>query len=306
MNQFRFSHFELLDTIAQALENSGQLSDSVVDFIETALFPVQPEALAAFLADDESESERDSLLDLIFSPDLAVQMALEPLLESAAWSSNDTATLHEQLLARPVRAWIRMPGGSQLTCVLVPAYIKSQFLERLNISWQLDPRIRDTIDECVAPEMAIQVKVRLRNVNLRPSADQQTVLCRFFERMADDDPDYLACLDLFLSLVGREVKTEDVYDHLVSHKRFLFRSLQKAQRFEALLRQSNMETLMLQGVRAPHAPQDELTAHMRLIDLVCVRLFGKTEAIVPPVDTPLRVVTDLETPEAAIRSLMDS
>jgi hypothetical protein len=45
---------------------------------------------------------------------------------------------------------------------------------------------------------------------------------------------------------------------------------------------------------------------MRLIDLICARLFGKTEIIVPPMDAPLRVVTDLDTPDAAVQSLMDS
>jgi hypothetical protein len=306
MNRSRLARSELVETITKALKNSGQLSSAVIAFVETALFPAHPEQLTAFLTDDESESERDSLLDLIFSPDLAIQIALEPLFEAVRWSSDDYAALCDQLMAKPICAWIKMPDGSQLACIPVPAYIKSRFLERLNISWQLDPRILETIHECVADEMALKVKVRLRNGNLRPSADQQTVLCRFFERMADDDPDYLACLDIFLSLIGKDVKAKDVYDHLVSHKRFLFRSLQQAQRFESLLRQSNIETLMLQGVRAPHAPQDELTYHMRLIDLVCARMFGKTEAIAPPIDAPLRVVTDLETPEAAIRSLMDS
>ena len=176
----------------------------------------------------------------------------------------------------------------------------------MNLSWQLDPRVHTSIDDGLSAEMVLQVKVRLRNVNFRPNADQQIVFCRFFERMADDDPDYLACLDLFLSLMGKDVNTQDVYDRLVDHKRFLFRSLEQAKRFEALLRHSNMETLMLQGVRAPHAPQGELTFQMRLIDLICTRMFGKTEVILPPMETPLRVVTDLDTPDAAVRSLMDS
>ena len=105
MNPSPIAHVELLETITRALQNSGQLSESIITFINTALFPFQPKALAAFLTDDESESERDSLLDLIFSPDLAVQMALEPLLESVCWSAEDLAALHDGLQARP-----SMPG----------------------------------------------------------------------------------------------------------------------------------------------------------------------------------------------------
>lgn len=306
MNPSPIAHFELLETITRALENSGQLSESIISFIDTALFPVQPGALAAFLTDEESESERDSLLDLIFSPDLAVQLALEPLLESVCWAADDRTVLHDRLQANPIHAWIKMPDGTPLASIPVPDYIKSRFLERLSLSWQLEPRIRSSIDDGLSADMALLVKVRLRNANFLPNADQQVAFCRFFQRMADDDPDYLACLDLFLSLMVKDVNAEDVYDHLADHKRFLFRSLQQAKRFEALLRRSNMETLMLQGVRALHVPQDELTLQMRLIDLICTRMFGKTEIIVPPMEAPLRVVTDLDTPDAAVRFLMDS
>jgi hypothetical protein len=306
MNGPRLHRDALVEAIAAALENCGQLSIAVLDFIETALFPVQPEPLTAFLTDDDGESERDSLLDLIFSPDVAVQIALEPLLEAVCRLPADNAALHDQLLVRPVHTWIKMPDGSKLACIAVPDDIKSLYLERLNVTWQLDPYLRAAIEDGAGHDMALKVKVRLRNANLRPTADQRTILCRFFERMADDDPDYLDCLDLFLSLVGRDVNVDDTYDHLVAHKRFLVRSLRQAQRFTDLLRQSNMETLMLQGVRAPHVSPDQLRYHMRLIDLICIRMFAKTEAIAPPMENPLRIVTDLENPAAAVRSLMNS
>ena len=54
----------------------------------------------------------------------------------------------------------------------------------------------------------------------------------------------------------------------------------------------------------PTPRPDELMYHMRLIDLICLSIFGKTETIEPPMEEPLRQVPDLDTPEAAIRSLM--
>ena len=297
-------HPHLLAPIAEVLENGGRLTEAVLDFIETSLFSVTPERLTTFLISDDNESERDSLLDLIFSPDLAVQIALEPLLEAARYTPEDDAALHDQLLARPIQARIRMPDGRQLACIQVPDFIKSQYLDRLNISWQLDSLVSLAIDKGVSAAMAGKVKVRLRNARICPTAEQQSVLCCFFERMADSETDYMACLELLLSLIGDAGRPVDFYDHLITHKRFLFRSLRQAQRFETLLRRSNMETLMLQGVRAPHAPHDELLYHMRLIDLICARLFGKTEAIALPMEDPLRIVTDLENPAAAIQSLL--
>ena len=306
MHRPRSPYRALLQPLTKALEESGQLSEATLAFVETSLFPARPERLVSFLTDADSESERDSLLDLIFSPDLAVQLTLEPLIEGARWSAEDSTALSHQLMATPLRAWIRMPDGTRLVRIPVPDFIKSQYLDRLNIRWHLNEKLRAAIEQHLALDMAVCVKVRLRNGKLRPTVDQEVMLCRFFERMAGDDPDFLACLDLFLSLVDRTVKADCAYDHLVAHKRFLFRSLQQARRFEVLLRRSNMETLMLQGLRVPHAPQEELMAHMRLIDLICTRMFGKTEAIAPPMEAPMRVVTDLESPDAAVRSLMDT
>ena len=147
------------------------------------------------------------------------------------------------------------------------------------------------------------VKVRLRNAGICNASGQWVFLCRFFQRMMDSDPDYLACLDLVLSIPDTAGEGIDGYDLLVEHKRSLFRSLQQAKRFEALLAQSNMETLMLQGVRAPHVSRKALMHHMRLIDLICFRIFGKTEAIDLPMEEPVRQVSDLENPGAIIQSL---
>jgi hypothetical protein len=121
--------------------------------------------------------------------------------------------------------------------------------------------------------------------------------------MADSDADYLACLDLVLSILGQAGESVDGYGRLIAHKRFLSRSLQQARRFEALLRHSNMETLMLQGIRAPHVACEALMHEMRLIDLICRRVFGKTEAIDSPREEPLREVTDSNNAGAVIQAL---
>jgi hypothetical protein len=122
--------------------------------------------------------------------------------------------------------------------------------------------------------------------------------------MTHSDPDYLACLDLVLPLLERVNKGAEVYDLLIEQKRSLFRCLLQARRFESLLGRSNMETLMLQGVRAPQGSPDALMRRMRLIDLICLRSFGNTESIDPPIEAPVRQVSDRAATEAAIQSLL--
>jgi hypothetical protein len=292
-----------LARIIQAMENGGGLTHAILDYVEAALFSPEPDRLAAFLTGD-TDSQRDSLLDLIFYPDQAVQIGLEPLLEAARFSAQDEKQLQDRLMAKLVRARINMPDGRLLACIQVPDFIKSQYLARLNISWQMDSHVATAIEKALPSSIRPMVKVRLRNSGICTASGRRDFLCRFFRRMTYSDPDYLGCLDLVLSLVQRAGKGAEVYDLLVEHKRSLFRSLQQARRFETQRGRSNMETLMLQGVRAPHASPDALVEHMRLLDLICWRIFGNTESIDLPVDAPVRQVSDLDTAEAAIQSLL--
>lgn len=293
---------DLLPCIVARLEDGGRLTEAIIDYIASALFFPESERLADFLADDGA-SERDSLLDLIYFPDQAVQIDMEPLLDAACYAVDDETRLHARLAALPIDARVCMPDGRQLIRLRMPDFIKSRYLERLRITWQLDPQVATAIDTGVSAQRGPVVKVRLRNAGISLTPSRRSFLTRFFERMPDSDPDYLACLDLTLSLIKTADEAADVYDLLAGHKRSLFRCLQQTQRFETLLGQSNMETLMLQGVRASHASRDELVYHMRLVDMICLRIFGTTENIPLPFDEPLREVTDLQSPEAAVRTM---
>lgn len=294
---------DLSGRIVRSLKGSGRLTDVVLDYVDAALFAPEPGRLAIFLK-DESDSQRDSLLDLIFFPDQTLQIELEPLVADARCSADDEAAIHMRLMAQPVIAPVSMPDGRPLTGIVLPDFIKSQYLKRLNISWRIDHRLAAAIEKGVAPAIVPVVRVRLRNAGVSFSSSQLKFLCRFFERMADDSPDFLACLDLALSIPASSCAGGDIYATLIENKRALFRSLGQARQFERRLRHSNMETLMLQGVRAPHAPPNRLKRHMRLIDLMCMAIFGKTEAMEPPREEPVREVSDREIPAAVIRSLL--
>lgn len=295
---------KLAARIVAAMEHAGRLSEAVLDFIDTTLFPVEADRLALFLKSDAAGSERDSLLDLIFSPDLAVQIDLEPLIRDARLGPGDVATLSERILDRPIQVQIRLPDGHSLGRIRLPDFIKSQYLARLNLSFRPAPQLDAALDRELSASMATVVRVRLRNARLSPSETQQPLLERFFERMPESDPDFLICLERLLSLLPSAGQSDDFFEVLAAQKRLLYRHLQQVRRFETQLRHANMETLMLQGVPSPQASQEELLAQMRHIDLICQAIFGRVEAIAAPLDTPLRHVSDADTPEAAVQALL--
>jgi hypothetical protein len=290
---------DILSRVIAAMENGGRLTAEVLAYVDATLFSPVPDHLADYLKDD-GDSQRDSLLDLIFYPDETVQIDMEPLLAAARYSASDEAVLAERLMARAVDVQLTMPDGLPLVQIRLPGDIKRQYLRRLNISWQIDPEVSAVIESKVSPACRPVVGVRLRNADLRFTSDRRSFLCRFFAFMDDHDPDYPDCLSLVLSLMGSAGEGDCGYDLLAGHKRFLFRSLQQANRFESLIRQSNMETLMLQGLRAPHAAPDALMRQMHLIDRICLTMFGTTETIAQLIDEPVREITDLEDPDAAL------
>jgi hypothetical protein len=293
---------DLRIAIVAALQNGGRLDEAVLAYIETALFPAEPEALAAFLV-DETDSARDSLLDLIFYPGPAVQLALEPLLEAARCTPTDERRLQARLIEREIQAPIHMPDGRLLVRIAVPNVTKSQYLTRLNITWQIDPEVAAAIEASSPSAVARVCKVRLRNAHLRITPGRRRFLVRFFERMTPDG-EGLACLDLALVLLPTAEGDPGGYDMLARQKQALYRSLQQLDRFETRLRKSNMETLMLQGVRNPHLSREAVIAQLRRIDLICYRLYGKTEVIAAPVQERLRDVVDLATPAGAVNALL--
>jgi hypothetical protein len=283
---------ELYKRIKSAIRQSGRLTDDVLSYIDSALFLRDTDSLIDFIT-DETDCERDTLLDLIFSPDETVQADLEPLLESYDFSSKDEVVIENRLFSTQILAPIQLPDNSILATISVPEEITTHYLKRLNIANQLDPQLRMSIENGVSAKRCPVVKVMMRNAGLRPHGHQLLFLRRLFERLEDDHPDYLECLALILKVLGDAKGTEDVYDLLAEQKRSLFRSLKRLDRFETLLSRSNMETLMLQGIRAPHFSRRELVQEMTLIDRICFAVFGKTEIIPEPVEETLRGMKDL-------------
>ncbi len=285
---------DLLEPIVAALKQGGRVDEAVLAYIETALFPAEPEALTALLL-DETDCARDSLLDLMFYPDTAIQLEMEPLLEAARCTTADERQLNARLIEREIRAPIGMPGGRTLVRIAVPDVTKSQYLTRLNVTWQIDPQVAAALEAGAPAAHARICKVRLRNARIRITPDKRRLLVRFFECM-DPDTEGLACLNLVLALLPTADGERDGYDMLARQKQALFRSLQQRDRFESRLRRSNMETLMLQGVRTPHLSRRTAIEQMRRIDLICYRLYGKTEVIAAPVEETIRDLADLAPP----------
>ena len=87
------------------------LTGDVRGFMTATFGDASADTLQTLLS-DESNAERDSLLDLVFFPDQALQLAIEPVLECHRLTEEAVRLLASRLKAAPVATGLRLTGGA--------------------------------------------------------------------------------------------------------------------------------------------------------------------------------------------------
>ncbi len=264
--------------ISRILQNGLALNADTLHFMDSTFSTSSPEALADILK-KETHSEVETLLSLFFFPDTALQMQLENFLETLRFEPRDEALVLTYLDAQLPDIPVGFPGRPEALRIRMPLWAGERFISRLNISKRLNPDLLAAVERHVEKDRSARVKVTLRNSRFTETENRISFLCAFFDKLPDAD---MACLDFLLSLFEEQNDHPDICEALTNRKRHCFQSLQKAAKFQKMLRTENMETLMLRGVRMPHVDTEDMKAKMKLIDRICLAICGKTEYFHPP------------------------
>jgi hypothetical protein len=218
---------------------------AVIGYIEATFSNPSAVELEEILK-DESNCERDVLLELIFFPDERLQAQLEEFLEENVFTEEETERIRKDLLSKKIDAKIIFANPRQTIGLRVPQSIFGPFLSRLNISRKIDLQLRAAISKYVADSDRMAVKIKIRNAPSAPAGDKVDFLCRFFQKM-HADATLMANLEFVLEFFT-EIKDEaDIYDALMARKKSCFDQLKKMEKFEQALKKNNIETLMLRG-----------------------------------------------------------
>ena len=267
---------QLADEIRKILSKGITLSNEVIHYIDSTFSNPSTADLQSILADD-SNCEADSLMELLMFPDEAMQFQLEPLLERLQFQNADERFVLDQLLQSQLRTIIRFPQDGQSMYLEVTEEAANQFVSRLNISKHLAPDLLEILNGYDEENISRQIKVKLRNSQLSPSAEKIGFLCQFFKKFNPQDNDIFDCLEFVVSFLEDLKQFNDIYQALMAKKKFYFISLQKAKQMESQLQKHNMETLLARGRRVVLIDQQDARKKMRIIDRVCRALYGKTE-----------------------------
>jgi hypothetical protein len=267
---------QLADEIRKILGNGITLSRDVIHYIDSTFSNPTIEELQAILHDD-SNCEKDSLMELLFFPDEPMQLELEEMLEMLQLGKQDEDKVPGALCRESLQVNMRLPEDRGSLNLFLPPEVAPGFIARLHISKHLDGKLREVINQYADEDAGNGYKVKIRNSRFLPGENKIQFICDFFKKLEPQSYDFNICLDFTLSFLDELKDDQDLYQALMTKKRFYFRSLHKAKRLKTQLQKNNLETLLSQGTRVILVDKADARQKMLIIDRISRAIFGKTE-----------------------------
>jgi hypothetical protein len=270
----------LADRILEILNEGIPLSDEVIHYIDSTFSNPTIEALKNILQDD-SNCEKESLVELLFFPDENIQVQLEEFLEDNSFEQEDEEKVLTYLCQKPLLIGFHFADKRGAFSLAIPETTAHQFLKRLNISKQLDRNLVSTIKKKVGKNHRNRFTVKIRNSRFVATDKALWLLRTFFEKWDTQTGNALKCIDFILSFLEEINQDADIFEALMKKKRFYLKHLKRTEKFEEQLLKTNMETLMLKGKIVAHIDKNEARENMEIIDGISRAVFGKTEYYEP-------------------------
>jgi len=266
----------LVGELQKILSGGITLSSEVIHYIDSTFSNPTTTELQTILQDD-SNCEKDSLMELLLFPDETMQLQLEALLERLHFQQTDEKSVLDDLLQEPVQVAIRFAEARESLHLLVPEDVVCRFISRLNISKHLNPNLLEALNHYEDENISNRIKVKMRNSRFSPTDEKIEFLCLFFKKFNSQDDNIFECLEFAISFLDEPAIDNDIYRTLMAKKKFYFRSLQKAKQLDTQLQKHNIETLLAKGKRIVLIDQRDVRKKMWIIDRISRAVFGKTE-----------------------------
>jgi len=265
------------------------LNPDVLHFIDSTFAHPSLEELED-ICEDESNIEKESLIELIFSPDESLQIQLESFLIYERFEKNDEKKVTDLLCSKALKTRILFPDGRGILKMNVPDEAVASFVSMLNIYWQPDVRIQNALDRISErflkqsdgplsntqmDHIKASVTLQMRNKRADHSEMKTKTLCMFLENADIEDTSFFKCMNYLIDTMDGLMDTDDMYEILSQRKHQYRETIRQREAFESQLRKSNPETFFHQGVRAPFVNKDEMRKRIACIDTITLAVYGR-------------------------------
>jgi len=284
--------------IEQRLAAGISVGPETLHFFSSTFSIESPVELGALLADAE-DSDTQSLLELLFTPDEAVRADLEPVIEKHCCADGDQQRIVNALNRRNLTVPIKFPSPAGNLAVKPTKDLLGTYVHGLNITLQLPPPLIEAIDRHVAGTEGSRIKAVLRHGPLALTDSICSFFVRLVERADRSGEDIRPDIEYCLAIFAEQPAGKHIFELLMVKKLRLLQQLQQAALFEKQLAADNMETLMLKGVRIPHIDKDAARRSTARIDDICMTVFERT-------DPQLQIPTDVDLGDFSDRDDLDT
>ena len=268
---------DLGEKILDLFQNGITIDADVMHYIDSTFSNPSIEEFARILS-DPANCEMETVLELIFYPDMQIQEKVESILKTYNYSTDDVESATGYMFQKMSIVSISFPDQrGTLSAYPTDSSIR-QFMTRLNITRQIDTRIVKTISCFVTDEPGdLQIRVLLRNCRTEFSDPICTFLCKCIEKMYAESPFFWNAFKFLLNFFEYTDPAQDIYSSLMEKKKALLHNIDQAEKNEKALRGNCVEALMLKGVRILSIDIIDARKKIVLIDHICISIFGKTE-----------------------------
>jgi hypothetical protein len=224
------------------------LNDDICHFIRSTFSDPTFSELTS-MVNDASNAEVDSLLELIFSPDEALQIRVEDILSKEWFQEKDANDLVTYFAAKEPLANVFISGYEEPLVIKMPGLYADMLVSHLRIVKKVDQRLTEAIERHIHKKDQRLIRVRLRNSGFTESKNKIDFLCELFTQYDEENVFYLKSFDFILQFFTEIQPDSKIGYSLFKKKKNYDEKIRQAVKYEEQLKKSNMETMMMQGKR---------------------------------------------------------
>jgi hypothetical protein len=263
--------------IIRFLDRGIALDDATVHYIESTFACPGVSDFQEILA-GSGDCETETLLDLIFFPNIEMQEQVEPVLAAHGFDDNEVENLICALQKKNIQVRILFPNNRGEFFMQAPEAAIRQMIHRLCIAKSIDARIISALQATIHEKSEIyQIRVMLRNCRVLFFDAFVQALCQCIEIMHPASDYFRPAFDFLLDFLETADPSKDLYAGLMHKKQMLAHMIVQAEKNEQVLSKTSVEAMMLSGLRIPAIHVGEARKKIALIDHLCLSLYGKTD-----------------------------
>ncbi|MDY6904303.1 MAG: hypothetical protein SWH61_06430 [Thermodesulfobacteriota bacterium] len=266
----------LADNILALFRDGFHAGEEVLQYIDSVLGGASISDLQHLLT-LEADGDGAPLVDLVVSPDTAMQERLEAILERHVFQAGDKEAILK-FFPSAIHTSLYLSEEDIKIKFSVSSASAARFLDQLRIPRQIAPQVQAALVNRFSRRLDVRAaRVLLRNAR-RPMADDQLpAFVRFVESYPATEQDKLmTAMRLFVSILNRQMANESLLETLGREKQQRLRQIRATERLERQMARKNMETLMLQGSRGMlMADKPVLFREIGMIDRIALAVCGQ-------------------------------